>query len=132
MRASSSVNGTPSLRARRRPRVVLPLPLAPAMTIRRDTGRDTGREPSRAAKRFTGFLQVTAKMVPIDDQKPPRLSRGVSSMKRKTLVFATVAAAALVFVSAAWALRFTDESYFTPVGTVGTPYSFTFTGAGGC
>ena len=53
-------------------------------------------------------------------------------MKRKTLVFATVAAAALVFVSAAWALRFTDESYFTPVGTVGTPYSFTFTGAGGC
>jgi len=53
-------------------------------------------------------------------------------MKRKTLVFATVAAAALVFVSAAWALRFTDESYSTPAGTVGTPYSFTFTGAGGC
>ncbi len=53
-------------------------------------------------------------------------------MKRKSLVFLTVTAAALVFVSAAWALRFTDESYFTPVGTVGSPYSFTFTGAGGC
>ncbi len=53
-------------------------------------------------------------------------------MKRKSLVFLSVAAAALVFVSAAWALRFTDESYFAPVGTVGSPYSFTFTGAGGC
>jgi hypothetical protein len=53
-------------------------------------------------------------------------------MKRKSLIFLTVAAAALVFVSAAWALRFTDESYFVPVGTVGSPYSFTFTGAGGC
>jgi len=53
-------------------------------------------------------------------------------MKRKSLVFLSVAAAALVFVSAAWALRFTDESYFVPVGTVGSPYSFTFTGAGGC
>jgi hypothetical protein len=53
-------------------------------------------------------------------------------MKRKSLVFLSVAAAALVFVSAAWAIRFTDESYFAPVGTVGSPYSFTFTGAGGC
>src|SRR5436309_2124359 len=53
-------------------------------------------------------------------------------MKRKSLVFLSVAAAALVFVSAAWALRFTDVSYFAPVGTVGSPYSFTFTGAGGC
>jgi hypothetical protein len=53
-------------------------------------------------------------------------------MKRKSLIFLTVTAAALVFASAAWALRFTDESYFTPVGTVGSPYSFTFTGAGGC
>jgi hypothetical protein len=53
-------------------------------------------------------------------------------MKRKSLVFLTVAAAALVFVSAAWALRFTDESYFVPAGTVGSPYGFTFTGAGGC
>jgi hypothetical protein len=53
-------------------------------------------------------------------------------MKRKSLVFLIAAAAALVFVSAAWALRFTDESYLTPVGTVGSPYSFTFGGAGGC
>jgi hypothetical protein len=53
-------------------------------------------------------------------------------MKRKSLVFLIAAAGALVFASAAWALRFTDESYFTPVGTVGSPYSFTFTGAGGC
>lgn len=53
-------------------------------------------------------------------------------MKRKSFVFFTVAAAALVFVSAAWALRFTDESYFVPAGTVGSPYGFTFTGAGGC
>jgi large repetitive protein len=44
----------------------------------------------------------------------------------------TVAVAALAFASAASAVRFTDESYFTPVGTVGSPYSFTFTGAGGC
>jgi len=53
-------------------------------------------------------------------------------MKRKSLVFLTVAVAALVFVSAAWALRFTDESYVTPIGAVGSPYSFTFSGAGGC
>jgi hypothetical protein len=53
-------------------------------------------------------------------------------MKRKSLICLTVAATALVFVSAASALRFTDESYFVPVGTVGSPYSFTFTGAGGC
>jgi hypothetical protein len=53
-------------------------------------------------------------------------------MKRKSLVVLTVAVAALVFASAAWALRFTDESYLTPVGAVGSPYSFAFTGAGGC
>jgi len=53
-------------------------------------------------------------------------------MKRKSLVFLITAAAALVFISAAWALRFTDESYLTPVGTVGSPYGFTFGGAGGC
>src|SRR2546427_8837552 len=81
---------------------------------------------------FTGFLQVASKMVPIHLQKLTRLPRGVFPMKRKSLVFLTVAAAALVFVSAAWALRFTDESYVTPVGTVGSPYSFTFSGAGGC
>jgi hypothetical protein len=53
-------------------------------------------------------------------------------MKRRSLIFLTVVAAALVFASAAWALRFTDESYFTPAGSVGSAYSFTFTGAGGC
>jgi Putative Ig domain len=53
-------------------------------------------------------------------------------MKRRITVFLSAAAAALVLTSAAWALRFTDESYFTPAGTVGVPYSFTFTGAGGC
>jgi hypothetical protein len=53
-------------------------------------------------------------------------------VKRKALTFLTVAAAALVFTSVALALRFTDESYFPPVGTVGAPYSFSFGGAGGC
>src|SRR5881397_482327 len=53
-------------------------------------------------------------------------------MKRRVTTFLTAVAVALVLTSAAWALRFTDESYFTPAGTVGVPYSFTFTGAGGC
>jgi hypothetical protein len=53
-------------------------------------------------------------------------------MKRRITVLLTAVAVALVLTSAAWALRFTDESYFTPAGTVGVPYSFTFTGAGGC
>jgi hypothetical protein len=53
-------------------------------------------------------------------------------MKRRVIVFLTAAATALVFTAAAWALRFTDESFFTPTGTVGSPYSFTFGGAGGC
>jgi hypothetical protein len=53
-------------------------------------------------------------------------------MKRRVIVFMGAVAAALVFTSAAWALRFTDESYHPPVGAVGSPYSFTFGGAGGC
>lgn len=53
-------------------------------------------------------------------------------MMRRVTLFLTAVAAGLVFVSAAWALRFTDESYFPPVGTVGVPYSFAFGGAGGC
>lgn len=53
-------------------------------------------------------------------------------MKRRVAIFLTTAVAALVLSSPAWALRFTDESYFTPIGTVGSPYSFTFAGAGGC
>ena len=53
-------------------------------------------------------------------------------MRRRITIFLTVAVAALAFTAAAWALRFTDESYFTPVGAVGSPYSHTFGGAGGC
>ena len=53
-------------------------------------------------------------------------------MKRRIVVFLSAAAVALVLTSAAWAIRFTDESYLTPAGSVGDPYSFTFTGAGGC
>lgn len=40
--------------------------------------------------------------------------------------------AALVVVPSAFALRFTDASYNTPVGTVGQPYSHQFDGDGGC
>jgi len=43
-----------------------------------------------------------------------------------------VALLALVVVPAALALRFTDDSYNMPTGTVGQPYSKTFQGAGGC
>lgn len=39
---------------------------------------------------------------------------------------------ALVVVPAAFAIRFTDDSYNMPAGTVGQPYSKTFEGAGGC
>jgi large repetitive protein len=53
-------------------------------------------------------------------------------MKRRVVIFLTAAVTALVLSAPAWALRFTDESYFTPIGTVGSPYSFTFGGAGGC
>jgi hypothetical protein len=53
-------------------------------------------------------------------------------MKRRVAILLSAAAVALVLTSAAWAIRFTDDSYFTPTGTVGTPYSFTFHGAGGC
>lgn len=53
-------------------------------------------------------------------------------MKRRIAILLSAAAVALVLTSAAWAIRFTDDSYFTPTGTVGVPYSFTFHGAGGC
>jgi hypothetical protein len=53
-------------------------------------------------------------------------------MRRRIAIILAVTAGALVFVAAAWALRFTDESYFTPAGAVGSSYSFTFGGAGGC
>ncbi|MFL5950359.1 MAG: putative Ig domain-containing protein [Gaiellaceae bacterium] len=47
-------------------------------------------------------------------------------------VFVLVALLALVAVPAAFALRFTDDSYNMPTGTVGQSYSKTFQGAGGC
>ena len=53
-------------------------------------------------------------------------------MKRRITIVLSAAAVALVLASAAWAIRFTDDSYFTPTGSVGVPYSFTFHGAGGC
>jgi hypothetical protein len=43
-----------------------------------------------------------------------------------------VSLVALIVVPAAWALRFTDASYNTPIGTTGQSYSHTFDGAGGC
>jgi hypothetical protein len=46
--------------------------------------------------------------------------------------FLLVALLALVAVPAAFAIRFTDDSYNMPTGTVGQPYSKTFGGAGGC
>jgi len=58
-----------------------------------------------------------------------RRPRGLKRFAR-ALVVAGVAAG--VFVTAAAALRFTDESYFTPEGVVGQPYSHQFNGASGC
>src|SRR5512132_1689499 len=51
---------------------------------------------------------------------------------RFTRVFLLVVVLALVAVPAALAIRFTDDSYFMPTGTVGQSYSKTFGGAGGC
>jgi large repetitive protein len=51
---------------------------------------------------------------------------------RRTKIFLLVALFALIVVPAAWALRFTDESYTPPVAETGKPYSWSFTGAGGC
>jgi hypothetical protein len=51
---------------------------------------------------------------------------------RFTRTVLLVALFALVVVPAALAIRFTDDSYNMPTGTVGQPYSKTFQGAGGC
>jgi len=51
---------------------------------------------------------------------------------RFTRTVLLVALVALVIVPAAFALRFTDDSYNMPAGTVGQAYSKTFEGAGGC
>lgn len=47
------------------------------------------------------------------------------------LVTLGVLVAGVVTATAA-ALRFTDQSYFTPEGSVGKPYQHTFSGEGGC
>src|SRR5262249_62083004 len=57
--------------------------------------------------------------------------RGLRIM-RFTRTFLFVVVLALVVVPAAFAIRFTDDSYVMPTGTVGQPYSKTFGGAGGC
>jgi len=51
---------------------------------------------------------------------------------RFTRTVLLVALLALIAVPAALAIRFTDDSYNMPTGTVGQPYSKTFGGAGGC
>jgi hypothetical protein len=52
-------------------------------------------------------------------------------MRLLRLVLPALVVAAIV-VPAALATRFTDESYFTPRGTVGQPYTHWFRGDGGC
>jgi large repetitive protein len=51
---------------------------------------------------------------------------------RFTRTILLVSLLALVVVPAAFAIRFTDDSYNWPVGTVGQPYSKQLDGAGGC
>jgi hypothetical protein len=51
---------------------------------------------------------------------------------RFTRTVLLVSLLALVVVPAAFAIRFTDDSYNMPAGTVGQPYGKTFEGAGGC
>ena len=51
---------------------------------------------------------------------------------RFTKIFVLVALVALVIAPAAFALRFTDDSFNTPTGETGKAYSFQFHGAGGC
>jgi large repetitive protein len=51
---------------------------------------------------------------------------------RLTRVLLLVSLLALILVPTALAIRFTDDSYEMPIGTVGQPYSKQFNGAGGC
>jgi hypothetical protein len=53
-------------------------------------------------------------------------------MRRIILALVVGAVAAAVLAPSAAALRFTDESYFTPVGIVGHEYHHQFGGAAGC
>jgi large repetitive protein len=50
-------------------------------------------------------------------------------ISRLVLLFSLVA---LVVTPVALALRFTDEAYHPPIGETGKPFSWSFTGAGGC
>ncbi len=52
--------------------------------------------------------------------------------RRDFRVLVAVAVLAGVFAATAAALRFSDASYFTPEGSVGSPYSHRFEGVGGC
>jgi hypothetical protein len=51
---------------------------------------------------------------------------------RLTLPLVCLLALALVFVPSAAALRFTDQSFFVPLGYTGEYYTHTFEGEGGC
>ena len=51
---------------------------------------------------------------------------------RQTLPLVCLLALALVFVPSAAALRFTDQSFFVPLGYAGEYYTHTFEGEGGC
>ncbi len=51
---------------------------------------------------------------------------------RFTRILLFVSLLALVVAPVALALRFTDESFFPPVGETGKAYTFQFGGAGGC
>ena len=53
-------------------------------------------------------------------------------MRRIILPLVLVAVLAGIFAPSAAALRFTDDSYFTPVGLVGQDYRHQFRGEGGC
>jgi len=51
---------------------------------------------------------------------------------RLTRLVLLLSLVALVVVPAAWAIRFTDDSYDMPIGATGQSYSKQFNGAGGC
>jgi hypothetical protein len=53
-------------------------------------------------------------------------------MRRIILPLVVVAALAGILAPSAAALRFTDDSFYTPIGIVGQPYSHQFKGDGGC
>jgi hypothetical protein len=56
----------------------------------------------------------------------------MSRRRRFALLLAAAALVAVVFVATAAALRFTDDSFSPPQGTVGSSYSHKLNGDGGC